>query len=175
MDISRSTPSVMGKCSAMSFMTLTSSPFNSATLRVKALFEVYLTTHGTLGDGTYLGTHTIPFCQFVNTLRLYQCGVHIKTDEAAHAPEHVVTLEREVDAHLCGQFHEFRLHLLPVDGFTTEGELDAGTCVLVELLDALTPGQTQDGVNVQSLIGDDTCGSLYLTRLQVCRPITMRI
>ena len=66
----------------------------------KTLLEVYLATHGTLGDGTYLVAHAVALSQFVDTLCLDERRVHVKTDEAAHASEHVVFLEREVYLHL---------------------------------------------------------------------------
>ena len=65
----------------------------------KTLLEIDFATHGTLCDGTHLGTNTITLSQFVDTLRLDERRVHIETDEATHTPEHVVLLEREVYLH----------------------------------------------------------------------------
>ena len=79
----------------------------------------------------------------------------------------VVALEGEVYLHLRRQFHQLRLHLLTVGGFTTQGELDAGTSVLRGVLDTLTAREAQDAVDVQSLVCKDARGTLYLTGLQL--------
>ena len=39
--------------------------------------------------------------------------------------------------------------------------------MLVQLLDTLTTREAQDGVDVQSLVGQNLCGSLYLTGFQL--------
>ena len=142
-------------------------PFQQGHTPGKALLEVDLSTHGTLCDGPYLGTYAIAFCQFIDTLGLYQRGVHIETDQAAHAAEHIILLEREVDLHLLREPHELRLHLLTVGRFATQGELDAGTRMFAWILDALTTCQPKDGVDIQSLIGKDTCSTFYLACLQL--------
>ena len=95
-------------------------PFQQGHTPGKALLEVDLSTHGTLCDGPYLGTDAVALRQFVNTLGLYQRGIHIETDQAAHAAEHIILLEREVDLHLLRKFHELRLHLLTVGRFATQ-------------------------------------------------------
>ena len=133
----------------------------------EALLEVYLSTHGTLGDGPYLGTHTVALGQLVDALRLYQCGVHIEADQSAHTAEHIVTLEREVYLHLLRQLHQLHLHLLAVSGLAAQRELYAGTGVLGWVLDALAPCQSQDAVYVQSLVGQYARGTLYLACLQL--------
>ena len=133
----------------------------------ETLLEVDLSAHGALCDGPYLCTDAVALRQFVNTLGLYQRGVHIETDQAAHAAEHIILLEREVDLHLLRELHELRLHLLTVGRFATQGELDAGTRVFAWILDALTTCQSKDGVDIQSLVGKDTCSTFYLACLQL--------
>ena len=39
----------------------------------ETFFEVYLATHGTLGDGTHLGTYAVALCQLVDALGLDEC------------------------------------------------------------------------------------------------------
>lgn len=65
----------------------------------ETLFEVDLATHGPLCDCLDLVAHACPLCQFVDTFGLDERGVHIKTDQTAHAAVHVVALKREVDTH----------------------------------------------------------------------------
>ena len=86
----------------------------------ETLLEVDLSAHRALSDGPYLCTNAVALRQFVNTLGLYQRGVHIETDQAAHTTEHIILLEREVDLHLLRKFHELRLHLLTVGRFATQ-------------------------------------------------------
>ena len=133
----------------------------------KALLKVNLATHGTFGDGANLVTDTVALSQFVDALCLDECGVHIETDKAAHATEHVVALEGEVDLHLVRQFHELGLHLLSVNGLATQREHDASSGMGAVLLNALATCQSDDAVDVQSLVGQDACGSLNLARLQL--------
>ena len=133
----------------------------------ETLLEVYLATHGTLRDGTHLGSHTVALGQLVDTLRLDERRVHIETDQAAHATEHVVFLEREVNLHLLRQFHQFRLHLLAVDGFATQRELYAGPHMFCGIHNAFTTCQAKNGVDVQSLVCQDTCCRLNLTGFQL--------
>ena len=85
----------------------------------KAFLEVYFATHGTLRNSTHLGTYAIALSQFVDTLCLDECRVHIEADESAHTSEHIVLLEREVYLHLLRQLHKLRLHFLTIDGFAT--------------------------------------------------------
>ena len=86
----------------------------------ETLLEVDLSAHRTLSNGSHLGTYAIAFRQFIDTLGLYQRGIHIETDQAAHAAEHIILLEREVNLHLLREFHELRLHLLTVGRFATQ-------------------------------------------------------
>ena len=94
-------------------------------------------------------------------------GVHIETDKSAHATEHVVALEGEVDLHLRGEFHQLRLQLLTIGWLTTQRELDTGTGVLTWVLDALTARKSQDGVDVEALIGKDARGAFNMTGLEL--------
>ena len=86
-------------------------------------------------------------------------GVHIKTDETAHAAVHVVALKREVDAHALGELHQLSLHALPVFGITAERELDASPHVALGVHDARATREADDGVDVQSLRCYDLCGT----------------
>ena len=86
----------------------------------KTLLEVYLASHGAFRDGAYLCAHTVALSQFVDTLRLDERRVHIETNQASHSAEHIVALERKVNTHFCRQLQQFRLHVLSVDGFTTQ-------------------------------------------------------
>ena len=93
--------------------------FEQADATGKTLLEVNLATHGALGDGSHLGTHTGTLSQLVDALRLNERGVHIEADETAHTAEHVVLLEREVHLHLGRELEELALHLLAVSGLAS--------------------------------------------------------
>ena len=114
----------------------------------EALLEVNLSAHGTLGDGANLVTDAVALSQLVDALCLDECGVHIETDKATHATEHVVALEGEVDLHLVRQFHELGLHVLSVNGLATQRELDAGSGMGAVLLDALATRQSDNAVDI---------------------------
>src|SRR5574344_2808397 len=73
----------------------------------ETFLEVYFSTHGTLGDGSYLFTNAGTVGQFIDAFRLDERRVHIKADETAHTAVHVITLEREVYLIFGGEMHEF--------------------------------------------------------------------
>ena len=73
--------------------------FQQSNSSSKTLFEVDFATHGTFGNGTHFRTNAIALCQLVDTFRLDKCRVHIEADEASHAAEHIIFLEREINFH----------------------------------------------------------------------------
>ena len=68
-------------------------PFQQSHPLGETFLKVYLPTHGPLGNGPYLFTYSGTVGQFVDDFRLNQSGIHIKTNQAAHAAVHVVQLE----------------------------------------------------------------------------------
>ena len=122
---------------------------------LEALLEVDLASHGSLGYLLHFIAHSGAHGEFVDTLRLNECGVHIKADESAHAAEHVVALQREVEFHLRRQLHQLRAHVVDVDGGATQREFDASPHVALWMLDALATGEAHNRVDVQSLVLDD--------------------
>ena len=124
------------------------------------LLEVDLAAHGSGRDGGHLVAHAVTGGQFVDAFGLNQRGVHIEADEAAHAAIHVVLLERAVHRHLAAHLEQFALHHVAVARRAAQGELNAGlvACgvgVFGVFGQRRTSGETPDGVDVESLLGDD--------------------
>ena len=68
-------------------------PFQQSHPLGKTFLEIYLSTHGLLGNGSHLLAYSGTVGQFVDDFRLNQSRIHIETNQTAHAAVHVVQLK----------------------------------------------------------------------------------
>ena len=133
----------------------------------KALDEIYLTTHGTFGNGLHLVAHTCTYGQFINHFRFNQRRVHIEANEAAHPAVHIVQLEREIHFQFGCQFHQLFLHGNTVFRSATNGKFDAGACTRFAFVQRDTSCKALDGIDIHALLCKNTGNGRYLTGRQL--------